>query len=399
MILDELVLHNVGSFAGRQRLLLRPPSPQQPIVLIGAKNGAGKTTILDALQLVLYGRLARCSSRGDESYEEFLRKTTHRGVAECQGSAIELQFAVTSQGVQHTYRVHRSWTLSGNGGAKERLEVVRDGALDKALTEQWAEHVEVMLPSRLSPFFFFDGEKIAALADPLTAPTVLRTAMDSLLGLDVVDRLRADLLVLERRRKADASTTQILMSDVSNLEATILRAERDQEDAAQSLAAARNRKTRAERDLRLVEEKYESEGGPLADERRLVEREVGEIREQRGHIETQLCEVASEELPLFLLHSLLEETLVAAVLAAEGAEELRWSDALEKRDEWLVTTMSSAPGVSSSVREQLRELLRCCPARIVRLLVFCLNTCFPNGVGEPRIWPANTTPCGRLRIA
>ena len=53
-ILDQLVLENVGTFRGRHVIDLTPPSPAKPIVLIGGLNGAGKTTVLEAIQLALY---------------------------------------------------------------------------------------------------------------------------------------------------------------------------------------------------------------------------------------------------------------------------------------------------------------------------------------------------------
>ena len=75
MILDELVLHNVGVFGGRQTLTLTPPGTGKPGHLIGGMNGCGKTTLLDAIQLALYGPLARLAgNRG--SYDSYLRDSS-----------------------------------------------------------------------------------------------------------------------------------------------------------------------------------------------------------------------------------------------------------------------------------------------------------------------------------
>ena len=56
-----------------------------------------------------------------------------------------------------------------------------------------------MLPTEVAPLFFFDGERIEQLADLDKSAQVLSTAVQSLLGLDIVDRLVTDLSVLERR--------------------------------------------------------------------------------------------------------------------------------------------------------------------------------------------------------
>jgi DNA sulfur modification protein DndD len=356
MIFDELVLHNFGSFAGRHRVLLRPPGPTQPVVLIGAKNGSGKTTILDSIQLALYGRLARCSTRGDESYDEFLRKSTHRGLrAESEG-AVELQFTHSSQGIAHTYRIHRSWEVGTNGNAKERLEIVCDGVLNKTLTEQWADHIEAILPVRLSPFFFFDGEKIAALADPQSAPEVLRTALDALLGLDIVDRLRIDLIALERRKRSASVTSQGFASEISSLEAAKNAAEDNQRTKAQDVAAVRNQLQLVERNKRALEERYASEGGLLADDHRRIERDLATAREELSVIEQNLREAIGEELSLGLLKPMIISLLHDAMQKADADARALVLDELHRRDQWLLNSLQQMEA-SEVVFVQLSDLL------------------------------------------
>jgi len=52
MIIKRMVLHNFGVYANTNTFEF---SAEKPVVLIGGLNGRGKTTILDAVLLALYG--------------------------------------------------------------------------------------------------------------------------------------------------------------------------------------------------------------------------------------------------------------------------------------------------------------------------------------------------------
>jgi len=58
VILEELTLFNFCLYGGEQVINLAPirrNGKLRPVVLFGGINGGGKTTILDAVQLALYG--------------------------------------------------------------------------------------------------------------------------------------------------------------------------------------------------------------------------------------------------------------------------------------------------------------------------------------------------------
>src|SRR5574338_958361 len=200
MIIDELVLHDVGQYRGRVAIDLAPPSPDQPITLFGGLNGAGKTTLLDAIQLCLFGPLARPARRDGQSYETYLASLVHRG-AGATSAAVELRFRHMTHGEEQLYHVKRSWRRTGRG-CSEQLEVVRNHRFDSMATQYWAEQVEEFLPARIAHLFLFDGEQIEGYADPKSSAALIETAVYNLLGLDLVDRLESDLSVIDRRRRA-----------------------------------------------------------------------------------------------------------------------------------------------------------------------------------------------------
>jgi DNA sulfur modification protein DndD len=111
MILEQLTLRNFCLFAGEQAFDLRPgrrDGRHLPIVLFGGINGGGKTTLLDAIQLALYGVRARCSKRSQMSYDDFLRESIHHGAPASRAGA---RVAVVS--LRHRWRGTslRRWRL------------------------------------------------------------------------------------------------------------------------------------------------------------------------------------------------------------------------------------------------------------------------------------------------
>ena len=47
---------------------------KKPVILIGALNGSGKTTFLQAVDFVLYGKQSNIFQSSKLSYENFLKK-------------------------------------------------------------------------------------------------------------------------------------------------------------------------------------------------------------------------------------------------------------------------------------------------------------------------------------
>ena len=225
MILEHVTLRNFCLFRGQQTFDLTPtPAPRgggaRCIVLFGGTNGEGKTTLLDAIQLALYGPRARCSKRVNLSYDDFLRQSIHQGIGGDEGAGVSLSFRYATGGEEHLYEVSRSWTVARTGKVREELRVLQDGLPDRWHSEHWNQLVEEFFPLEVSQLFFFDAEKIRSLAEDETSSQVLGTAVKSLLGLDIAERLIADATVLETRMSKGLEPTK-QREDRSALEADI----------------------------------------------------------------------------------------------------------------------------------------------------------------------------------
>lgn len=330
MIFDELVVHNVGVFGGRHAFTLTPPSPDKPVTLIGALNGGGKTTFLDAIHLALFGPLARTTSRGNGSYPQYLRRLIHNGVSPEDGAAIELAFHIVEQGAPRHYRVCRSWTGTGSG-ARERLDVFVDNRRDATLSQQWAERVDVFVPRGVAELFFFDGEKIETLAELDNAREVLRTAIGSLLGLDLVDRLATDLTIVERNYKANqAPPAMQKMLDAQRKK--LARAREAKESARDRVLEANEAVERAEKVLHDVEVKIQLEGGELLGRSRELEATQQHLTKSAKDLDARLADAAGGALPLQLVRDQLSALTERAEAELDQARERDVAELLTARD-------------------------------------------------------------------
>lgn len=225
MLIRTLTLENFGLYAGRQTIDVQTSSKgkkPKPIVLIGGKNGAGKTSFLDAVRLTLYGKLSLGERTSQIAYDAYLRSRIHTGTAlgsPASGASVELEFDFAEAGVIHTYKVRRAWTARNNS-VDESLEVWKDGdTITSIPKEEWHNFLQDLLPFGVSQLFFFDGEKITAIAEDTTDGQQLSSAIRTLLGIDMVGRLRTDLgLYLARNQRTESDHSGELEKILENTE-------------------------------------------------------------------------------------------------------------------------------------------------------------------------------------
>lgn len=329
MILDSIILNNFGAYCGCQEAVLTP-EVNKPIILFGGMNGGGKTTLLDAVQLAFYGSKARISNRGRLGYRDYLRESIHRGSDTGAGAGITVRFHRMIGGEVRHFELQRFWH-EGAKGVEETVRVLRDGINDDVLTEHWDESIEAYLPSSIAHLFFFDGEQIKELAEGGHAAEILGTAIHSLLGLDLVDRLETDLKVFERRKKSER-LDQEAAKELAETRGEYDHVDREQEKTAMEEGVLVNEVGRLAKELRAKEELFRIEGGDLYLRRTDLENELDVLKKQKTDIEVQFRELAAGSLPLLLVEDFLGELENVARHETDVSLARVLLDALETRD-------------------------------------------------------------------
>ena len=203
MILERLKIVDFRVFQGVHEFDFEPRKKYgktRPIILFGGLNGAGKTTILTAVLITLYGRQSLGMGTQAKTYHSYLEKAIHRSrktTPRASSASLRLTFTFARMGVISRYAVDREWEVK-DGGILETLRITRDGYEMADLTNDQAQaFLNELIPIGVSDLFFFDGEKIKSLAEDRTGATIT-DAIKKLLGLNLIDRLNSDLNVLIR---------------------------------------------------------------------------------------------------------------------------------------------------------------------------------------------------------
>lgn len=195
MIFKQLILENFRVFHGTEHIDLTPRKAgvyHQPVILFGGLNGAGKTSILNAIRLALLGKRAVSDVISKKDYQAYLAEQINKTAIAADAAStakVTLVFTYTHQGVHKQYEICRSW----QNNTDEQLTLKVNGAPDSTLTtEQVQAFLHEVVPPGIGDLFFFDGEKIAELAEDDTG-RYLKEAVQRLLGIDILNRLSNDL--------------------------------------------------------------------------------------------------------------------------------------------------------------------------------------------------------------
>ena len=305
MIFENLLFNNFGVYNGRQSFNLSTDK-KKPIILIGAMNGSGKTTFLQAVDFVLYGKFSNIFQSQKLSYENFLKKNINKDNYE-EGAQIELSFFRKYKGKNQKFKLSRNWKPNGSK-IKEEFFVFIDDEFDEDITKDWDNFVDQILPSRVASLFFFDGEKIEQLADLDKSKEVLKKAINSLLGLEIVEQLNIDVDEFQKRSliqlKTDEEKEKIdkLNKEIDSLEQGIKKVD-------ENIIQTEDKLTNIKYEVEQIDISLSQKGFLYYEKKNEYEKEVKEINIKQDLIKTDLVKLAGGDAPLMLIKNELEEIL------------------------------------------------------------------------------------------
>jgi DNA sulfur modification protein DndD len=326
------------------------PSRDKNIILIGAPNGYGKTSLFEAIVLGMFGRdglplIARSPfSGGDKdrlatSYKAFLEKALHRGATAAGRNSCSIKLIFVDDD-DEPLEIQRIWHYNDAGVYRPQDEEVHifkgttrkavgPGALQGNERADWfREYIaENLLPFTLAHFFMFDGEQVSVLAEREMSAQV-RAGIEGLLGIPVLKTLAKDLRSYAEVRRKDSPNISDKTIEKLELERHQLTFEYDKKseryaEIEPSLVALKEEREHLTRELA-------SFG---AGSQALLQEQFEQIKNYERSIEhgrSQLEELMMKDIALALSGLGLRESLKAR-LASESVRE-RWESGRKQGD-------------------------------------------------------------------
>ena len=300
MIITRLTLNNFGVYAGLNTFEFEN---KKPVVLIGGMNGRGKTTFLEAVLLALYGAnsYAYHESRY-RTYGQYLKSYVNKYDGSLK-AFIELEFKLEDH-TKERYLIHREWTAAKQK-TRDNIIVYKNGESNAFLTDNWSMFVENILPSGLSNFFFFDGEKIAEIAVENTNKQ-MKESIKALLGISVLDMLSNDLdrivsKITKETGNQDETEELELLREQKRQSLVVLK------EADDAITVLIQKKENLTKQLETTSLEYTSKGGDIVNQRQDLFNQRSQYIASIDQGKGDLLNISAGELPLVLVKDLLKK--------------------------------------------------------------------------------------------
>ncbi|ATH07084.1 DNA sulfur modification protein DndD [Halobacteriovorax marinus] len=314
MIINTLELQNFGIYNGRNELVLTPETKygkRRPVVLIGGKNGAGKSTMFEAIKLCLYGRKSLDKKVSQKEYLEYLESRINWYAPEDETVMIKMVFSLYRENIdpklakEYTYELTREWYKT-NSSIKESFTIYQDNILIELDEEFWEDFIEEVIPQGVIDLFFFDGEKIQALAQANNSD--LEKSIKSLLNLSILPGLSRDLRNIYKKHIEQGADkdSQSLINETKN---EINKLDKVCKQLTDKVATAQTEVETIKRNISRKEKELKNIGGEFYEEREHLKSEEGKLKANLQQHTQEVGDDCGDLTPFLLAPKLVNKVL------------------------------------------------------------------------------------------
>jgi len=323
MKIIKILLNNFRQYYGSVSIDI-DTTDEKNIVLIGGKNGFGKTNFLMAIVWCFYGQKIvqiddsfKREVQKESNYDKFIKQSLNWNSKE-EGNnifSVEVQIEgidypantkvsdnkVSIKRIFNTLKIEETLCIQDSAGKELFHDVI-----DKISFIN-----DYIIPLEAAKFVFFDAEKIASWAELSTKDegNVLNDALGKLLGLDLYENLKDDFITYINNLKKEGANTNIKEQIINREKAVELNIGKIEDIDLQS-ALNENEKKEIKEKIKdyqnFLNQNSKKETSSI--NREELYNEILNLTEKKEEIENHFNEL-SELIPLAMLGGKIEEVI------------------------------------------------------------------------------------------
>lgn len=309
MKIKQIVLYNIGPYIDRNVFDLSIDNKEKNIVLIGGKNGAGKTTFFKSIKTCLYGCKVWGFDAPGKDYSNIIDSLVNvRMQYDTAAKAyIEIELIFDDGKQINSYILHREW-LKNKKTFEEFFSIHRDGVL--LGTEEQADFTNYLLsiiPPDMFNFYFFDGEAITDFFLGNGGGKNFKNAFLKLYGLDTLTLMVDNFERYFRKRDGSKNAFEDYQEHKKTIELyeaglnVLIKEKEELESKIDQLQIK----------LQSLQNDYSKAGGISVSEWKAIIAELSKEEARRDEINRWLKDIANSTLPFIILDKQLNDLLIA----------------------------------------------------------------------------------------
>lgn len=357
MKIKRIELFNIGPYIEKNEFQVNV-NKNKHIVLIGGKNGAGKTTFFKSIKTCLYGcKVWGFDAPGKEYFRIIESIVNSRTQYDSTSKAyIELDLFFDDGKQNNTYTLHREW-IKEKKSFVENFCILKNGEIlnDDELLD-FNNYLLSLIPPDMFNFYFFDGESIADFFLGNDGKN-FKNAFLKLYGLDTLSLMVENFERYFKKRDGKNSAYEDYISAKSKLE----ECENKYSSIKDELRNLEYLLDINQVKLQSLQKNYTKEGGVSLEEWKTLNSELIKEESIRDELSRWLKDAANHYIPFIILrkemsslsHSLIEEE--EKLKSSFVKEIVKKEDFLDKLSKYLDKTGVTADNIVKFICDSVSE--------------------------------------------
>ena len=304
MKINKLVLKNFRSYE-EETVFDFTTTNDKNIILVGGKNGAGKSTIFEAIKVCIYGPIAYKYQGFNSSYISKIKSNINNNSLKNDSvdAFVSIDIELTENTDKNTYTLLREWTYTDKK-LNENFFVYKNHS-SYPLNEEELNYFENYITSIISPkifeFFFFDGEHLSEFFIGKNSNVHLKESLLSLCNFDTFDVLKNTIISNNRSSKNSNNEIKIAKENYIKLEENLRELYSEEEILSNKLQNVSNELEDLQQNQVKLDDEFRKKGGILAEERDSLNARIIQLESRRSVINQNIKDFCNEMLPFLIV--------------------------------------------------------------------------------------------------